>query len=347
MVQELYDTREVLLGRDDKVTGVRINVVSYIDPSADAGGGGMILRSLVAGGELRGHHFHFCHMYPKARLDIDSRASLWLLVDLWNHPWHWKRPWRMVQRLLPWTGISRYRKVIDDACDSGRVVHLDSAYVDICDEPYLPCNGRRHGDTCEYKMKVAAHRPCIWNQTARIYKSAALNAFLSPLHHQVVEGMLGSDTVGDRFIIRPTVDSALFRPSANEGERTLNKLFVGAFVEAKGSREIMARWPAGEVNVVGPSTPDAENYPGYCGPLPYAEMPRIMRNARTFVFRPRWPEPQGRVVVEAALSGCALDVNENVGALSFDLPPSDPSLSDGAVEEFWSRLESLAGNIIG
>jgi glycosyltransferase involved in cell wall biosynthesis len=162
-----------------------------------------------------------------------------------------------------------------------------------------------------------------------------------------VEGLLGSDTVGDWFILRPTVDTAQFRPNADVEERAVERLFVGAFVEAKGSREIMSRWPAGEVLVVGPSTPDAENYPGYCGARAYTEIPRIMRNARTFVFRPRWPEPQGRVVVEAALSGCALDVNENIGALSFALPPSDPSLSDGAAEEFWSRLESLAGNIIG
>jgi hypothetical protein len=65
-----------------------------------------------------------------------------------------------------------------------------------------------------------------------------------------------------------------------------------------------------------------------------------MNRAKNFVFLPRWPEPQGRVVVEAALSGCNLIVNENVGALSFPFDISNPENIRNAEELFWEELES-------
>jgi len=66
-----------------------------------------------------------------------------------------------------------------------------------------------------------------------------------------------------------------------------------------------------------------------------------MNRAKNFVYLPRWPEPQGRVVVEAALSGCNLIVNENVGAMSF---PFDISVAENVEDSatiFWDELESI------
>ena len=42
------------------------------------------------------------------------------------------------------------------------------------------------------------------------------------------------------------------------------------------------------------------------------------------MYFPRWPEPQGMVVIEAAMCGCKIISNNNVGALSFDFDISNP-----------------------
>jgi hypothetical protein len=65
-----------------------------------------------------------------------------------------------------------------------------------------------------------------------------------------------------------------------------------------------------------------------------------MNRAKNFVFLPRWPEPQGRVVVEAALSGCKLIVNENVGAMSFPFDIANPENMKDSKRIFWEELEA-------
>jgi hypothetical protein len=66
-----------------------------------------------------------------------------------------------------------------------------------------------------------------------------------------------------------------------------------------------------------------------------------MNRAKNFVFLPRWPEPQGRVVIEAALCGCNLITNDHVGATSFPFDISDSSNFQNATEEFWEAIEGL------
>jgi hypothetical protein len=48
-----------------------------------------------------------------------------------------------------------------------------------------------------------------------------------------------------------------------------------------------------------------------------------MNRAQCFVFLPRWPKPFGRVVSAAALCGCELSVNDNLGATSFAMDLTD------------------------
>ena len=75
--------------------------------------------------------------------------------------------------------------------------------------------------------------------------------------------------------------------------------------------------------------------------VPAYSTPGWMNWAKRFVFLPRWPEPQGRVVIEAALCGCELALNGQVGAASFDFDLKDPKNLTGAEEEFWLALEAL------
>jgi glycosyltransferase involved in cell wall biosynthesis len=66
-----------------------------------------------------------------------------------------------------------------------------------------------------------------------------------------------------------------------------------------------------------------------------------MNRAKHFVFLPRWPEPQGRVVIEAALCGCELVTNQNVGATSFPFDIRNPANFAQASNEFWDAIEQL------
>jgi hypothetical protein len=67
-----------------------------------------------------------------------------------------------------------------------------------------------------------------------------------------------------------------------------------------------------------------------------------MNRAKHFVFLPRWPEPQGRVVTEAALCGCQLITNQNVGATSFPFDIANPANFAGANDEFWDAIEKIS-----
>jgi glycosyltransferase involved in cell wall biosynthesis len=84
---------------------------------------------------------------------------------------------------------------------------------------------------------------------------------------------------------------------------------------------------------------DFGRHPGY---VPYDRIPEYMNRAKNFVFLPRWPEPQGRVVVEAALCGCNLITNENVGATSFPFDIGRSENFQNATGEFWDAVEHLA-----
>ena len=48
-------------------------------------------------------------------------------------------------------------------------------------------------------------------------------------------------------------------------------------------------------------------------------------------------------MVEAALCGCKLITNENVGATSFDFDISDPQMIADAPDHFWREIERCLG----
>jgi glycosyltransferase involved in cell wall biosynthesis len=162
---------------------------------------------------------------------------------------------------------------------------------------------------------------------------------VSPLHAKVINEFVGLSS--DRtLVLDPVLDPRPFL-DAPDSTREIALLFAGPFNEAKGSAEIKRRWPNGEVRIVGPMTKDARSYRGYAGATPYSDMPALLKRTHTFVFHPRWPEPFGRVVSEAVLSGCKLDANERVGALSFGVDLSDPLFYKDAAAKFWLTIESL------
>jgi hypothetical protein len=60
---------------------------------------------------------------------------------------------------------------------------------------------------------------------------------------------------------------------------------------------------------------------------------------------PRWPEPHGLIVNQAALSGCNLITNDMVGALTHKADLTDRAGYENNASEFWRYLEEKAGQV--
>lgn len=301
-----------------------VNYVAYIDPLAHGGGGELIMREVLAVARARGTDVRVSSLYPTRRLDAAHDARFTVAADLHNIPQRWWSRWPD-----GW---------LEETLGCRPYVHVDNAYVDVCDLGYLPCNGEREAPACPFKQRRwLRDTRCFTSRTAELYRAAALNVFLSPLHRSIVQRLVGERTVGRSFVMRPIIDTGRFR---NEhGPRDIEYLYLGHFNEAKGADEIMARFPGGNIVIAGRVEHRKYRHFGrQLGPVGYDDVPALLNRAKVFVHLPHWPEPQGRGVVEAALCGCRLLLNDHVGAASFDFDLADPRSYEGAAEEAWEAI---------
>ena len=325
---------------------MRIHLIAYVDPfSAGSGGGEAVLRRLIEAGRARGHQVSRTHLLPNAVFDDESDVDLVVMADVWNVPGHRSRLPRRLLARIPGAALWRYRRRVQRAMWR-RYVHLDNAYVDICDLPYLPCNGEARGPECPFKSGL--DRRCFAHRNAPMYERAARTVFLSPLHRDTVLARLERPGLAERAAVcRPLLDPEPFRAAAGRSRgRPVERLYLGPINEAKGldgMRDLGVETIVAVGTLAGEAS--AEAPPAFAElrpPVPPAEVPDLLASARSVVALPRWPEPQGRYVLEAALAGCELIANDRVGALSFDLGPTDDALYAGAVDELWRGLEELA-----
>jgi glycosyltransferase involved in cell wall biosynthesis len=317
---------------------MKINFISYLNPFRHNGGGETVNRHIIEAGQARGHTFTFTSA-KNALNNHDNSADLDFLCDVFNFPETLKSggSWIHLQETF-------LQKIIE-----GRAfVHMTNAYADVCNLGYLPCSGEQT-NPCQYKSVLKIRR----NIAARDFKAncyadnslvrsayanSLLNIYVSPLHQRITNKILGQDDSFKSIILRPIIDTSNFYD--RHYERDIEYLFVGVLSEAKGFNELRKNYSDKDLVIVGDIHPKVKlDFGRYLGKIAYGEIPEIMNRAKNFVFLPRWPEPQGRVVVEAALSGCNLITNENVGALSFPFDISLPENVTGSAEKFWDELE--------
>lgn len=313
--------------------GLKINYLAQLSPFAYSGGGEVIAKRLIETGRQRGHCFALTTSYPRQSEKFYD-ADLAILVDLFNCPFSLRR--------LPLDLLAEMER-------STPFVHLSNAYVDVCNLDYLPCSGNS-ASSCNYKERLSTFRRfllrdfstnCFLNRPIikALYERARLNVFLSPLHQRIIYNMLNIGGV-DYFILKPLIDETVFFDRG--GDRDLEYLFVGVIGEAKGLKEMRQRFHNSDIHFIGMVAKGAKlDFGHHHGFVPYDQVPHYMNRARNFVFLPRWPEPQGRVVVEAAMCGCNLITNDNVGATSFDFDIRKPENFRNADIEFWEKIESL------
>jgi len=315
---------------------MKINYIGHLDPFKFSGGGEMVLGRLLRWGEVhRGHKISLNTANPKFR-SFDPRADLIFMADLFNNP----------------LGFKKIKEGwINELLHSWNYIHFDNSYVDACNLDYLPCSGRPN-EQCQYKSfknfasnlrRREFSRQCFQGNplVKKIYHKSLLNVFVSPLHKQVLSNMLGLENTKN-FILRPLIDTKKF---TNMGlDRDIDYLFVGIAGEAKGLENLRQMFAGNDkkLTIIGRRDGNEDlGFAEYLGYKPYDELPTYFNRAKNFVYLPRWPEPQGRVVVEAALCGCNLITNENIGALSFGFEISDPNNFMNVEAEFWDHLESL------
>ena len=237
---------------------------------------------------------------------------MWILSDVWNSP---------EQKLHFRDGF------LEDIINYQPYVHLDNAYVDVCSEGPLPCNGNSL-DCKTICDKTRAH----W-----IYSKSLLNIFLSPLHMKTVNRLLENKYFDHSIWIRPLIDTQKFR---NQNiKRDIEYLYVGSITKYKGYDNIKNRF--GHLNnflFVGHNATNEKLFGHHIEYVPNHDIPGLLNRARNFVHLPVWIEPMGRTVVEAALCGCNILSNDNVGALSFPFDIADPEMIKGSARSFWNEL---------
>ena len=319
---------------------MNIECLSYFNPFTYGGGGEMVTRDLIEAGRRRGHKIWLRSVRPNINEGV-GKADLYWLVDVFNFP----------QTLKSRGAWLRFPvSLLEDIALNRPFVHMSNAYVDVCNLGYLPCSGQSQTQ-CPHKSPLHLVRNLALRDfgqqcfsmdplVRKLFANSLLNLYLSPLHQQTIKGVLGQDKGPASFVLKPTIDSTMFYD--RKCERDIDYLFVGVIGEAKGLAAMRERFHGANIHFVGKiAAGESLDFGTYHGSVPYSEIPVLMNRAKNFVFLPRWPEPQGRVVVEAAMCGCNLITNQNVGATSFPFDIANPANFAGAEDEFWSAIEQI------
>jgi glycosyltransferase involved in cell wall biosynthesis len=303
---------------------LRISWLTYLDPFVFSGGGEMHDRLLIEVGRRRGHRITIspwlrrraqrllrrAHVLPHVPVDWD--ADLFVLANIRNH------------------GPRRDRfpqGTVDHALSTGRAVILADAWVDVCALD-LPCQGKR--ESCP--------ATCSRAFANKLYAAARAAVFVSPMQRTLIESVIDVPLPNTVIYSRPQIDTSLFRQLGNE--RDIDVLYVGSINRAKGYENLIERFGPDRLTFVGPNYLDEPIQGTWLGPMANDSLPEIYNRARTFAHLPRWTEPMGRTVVEAALCGCDLVLNDRVGVTSYEPQEwREPARVQGNAELFWSDLE--------
>jgi glycosyltransferase involved in cell wall biosynthesis len=245
-------------------------------------------------------------------LSVDWEADIFMLENVRN---------------CPELGLPFPPAILERALATGRAVAVEDAWVDTCVLD-MPCGG-----------DPAACPPACRREWANDFYGRCLMAiFLSPMQLRMVESVV--DRLPAHRIVRPPyVDVERFRPLGLE--RDIDVLYVGSINEAKGYRNLLARFGPDRLTLVGRNGLGEPVQGTYLGEASYDDVPELYNRAKVFAHLPEWHEPMGRAVMEAALCGCELVVNDRVGIASFPREEwTDPAVVARALDRFWTEFEA-------
>ncbi len=322
---------------------LKINFLSHLNPFHYHGGGEQITNAIIREGRGRGHDVRVVAMKPKkfrlsTRVLKHRKPDIWLLFDVFN---------------CPEAKDHFARNYIDSIISTGRYFIGQNTYADICYLNSLPCNGKiGDGRKCvitkeEYYGRFDNSSGwkngfCPVGDNERLFTDALGCIFLSPLHASVFTKIYPK--IDDKtYILKPLVDVELF--TDKKQTRDIKYASYGGMTETKGFYNIRKKFPNEHILFFGSRgyrLAEKYNYGEVIGPIPYEEMPDFLNRVENYIHMPRWPEPHGLIVNQAALSGCNLITNDMVGALTHGTDPADRAGYENNAAEFWQYIERKA-----
>lgn len=303
---------------------MKVNFVSYLNPEKFSGGGEKIALAVISEMRKRGWKVRLVSARP-LRFSYHCKADITVLCDIDNRSAYptnnnfFRIPEFFVRHVMTCGLVT---------------VHYSNAYVDLCRHDYLPCNGEITRCKC---VKALEPRVGLLNSMVD------MGVYLSPLHKKTSLKVLKNFHITPPKkleVMGPCIDTKIFKNYSIN--RDIDYLFVGVIGEAKGLSEIRQKYGDKDIHFIG-KIEDGQtlDFGTYHGVLPYDEIAKYMNRAKNFIFLPRWNEPQGRVVHEAALCGCNILGNENIGATSFNFDIANPKNYDGHVERIIDSIELM------
>ena len=159
-----------------------------------------------------------------------------------------------------------------------------------------------------------------------LFKHSFLNVFISPMHRDNFLKHLGS-VVNPHYILTPPIDTEFFYP--RNVTRNINSVvnLTGRLVSSKGlmnvfnwakantdhSISVYTKYSDGTSGKLLSAVPNIHVY----GPASYELLPLIYSEHQSVMHLPVYPEAAGRTLVEGALCGCSVILNNAVGVGSF------------------------------
>lgn len=312
------------MDRESARPNVKIAWLSYLDSHVFEGGAELAQRRIILAGRERGHIIgeapFLRHRTQRAMrrtglyrsVDVDWSADVFVLANMLNCP-------HLAQR-FPSELTAR-------ALATGRAVAFEDAWVDVCPLD-VPCGGDR----------AACPPHCDRSFGNALFAAARAAVFVSPLHRDIVASVLDCPLPDDVVLVRPMVDPDHFRP--RDVERDIDVLYVGTINEAKGYYELLERFGPDRLTLAGDNHLGHPAEGTFLGRVSQHDLPALYSRARIFAHLPRWHEPQGRAVVEAALCGCEVVTNERVGVTRYPRAAwSDAETIRTHPTRFWEEFE--------
>jgi glycosyltransferase involved in cell wall biosynthesis len=303
---------------------VKIAWISYLDPFVFSGGGELHNRLLIDVGRERGHQITVSPWLRgraqrlvrrtgvARRVPINWDADVFVLANIRNEGQRSDRfPSGLVDRVLA----------------TGRAMILADAWVDVC-ALQLPCDGD----------PARCPATCSRSFANKLYAAAVAAVFVSPMQRRLIEAVIDVPLPNTVIYSRPQIDTSLFRPLGLT--RDIDVLYVGSINRAKGYDNLIERFGPDRLTLVGPNYLSEPVKGTWLGPIANERLPEIYNRAKTFAHLPSWVEPMGRTVVEAALCGCELVLNDRVGVTSYEPHEwQDPERVGQNARLFWVELE--------
>ena len=193
---------------------------------------------------------------------------------------------------------------------------------------YTGCTTKPYGDDL-YEISPLS------NLTRQFIASAKVSMFASPLHRDEFERFI-NQPIDNCFLYAREIDTKKFN---NLGvDRDIEYFTVGAMNHWKGTDIVVSQYKDQGLHIAGYGSTAFAGVVDL-GTVPHDDLPEIYNRTKNFVHLPRWNEAFGRTVAEAALCGCNIIGNENVGALSYGKDLSDPSFYSNSKNLFIQMIK--------